>query len=135
MSAWNPEQLLQMALPPCHILAQFNVIGEELSCSLYQRSGDIGLGVPFNIASYSLLTHILAKHCGLIAKEFVYYLGNSHIYDDHIDVLKKQVERKPYPLPTINIKNVHENIEDYTIDDIELIDYTSHTPIKMDMRK
>ena len=135
MSAWNPEQLLQMALPPCHILAQFNVIGEELSCSLYQRSGDIGLGVPFNIASYSLLTHILAKHCGLIAKEFVYYLGNAHIYDDHIDVLKKQVERKPYPLPTINIKNVHENIEDYTIDDIELIDYTSHTPIKMDMRK
>ena len=84
MSAWNPEQLNEMALPPCHILAQFNVIGNELSCSLYQRSGDVGLGIPFNIASYSFLTHILAKHCGLIAKEFVYYLGNSHIYDDHI---------------------------------------------------
>jgi thymidylate synthase len=71
----------------------------------------------------------------LIAKEFVYYLGNAHIYDDHINELKKQVERKPYPLPTINIKNAHKNIEDYTIDDIELIDYTSHTSIKMDMRK
>ena len=75
MSAWNPCQLKEMALPPCHVLAQFNVVKDELSCSLYQRSGDVGLGVPFNIASYSILTHIIAKHCNLKANEFVYYLG------------------------------------------------------------
>ena len=103
LSAWNPEQINEMALPPCHVLAQFNVIGNELSCSLYQRSGDVGLGVPFNIASYSLLTHILAKHCNLVAKEFIYYLGNCHIYDDHIDELKEQILRKPYEMPEINI--------------------------------
>lgn len=135
MSSWNPQQLDQMALPPCHVLVQFNVIGEELSCSLYQRSGDIGLGVPFNIASYSLLTHILAKHCGLVAKEFVYYLGNTHIYDDHIEELKMQVERKPYPFPKLNIKNIYNSIDKYAIDDIELLNYESHKTIKMEMRK
>tara|TARA_R110002074_G_C12459039_1_gene659275 strand:+ start:89 stop:1006 length:918 start_codon:yes stop_codon:yes gene_type:complete len=135
MSAWNPQQLDQMALPPCHVLAQFNVIGNELSCSLYQRSGDVGLGVPFNIASYSLLTHILAKHCGLLAKEFVYYLGNSHIYDDHIKELKEQILRKPYKLPKILIKNKYDNIEDYSINDITLENYESHNSIKMEMRK
>ena len=124
-----------MALPPCHVLAQFNVIGDELSCSLYQRSGDVGLGVPFNIASYSFLTHIIAKHCGLIAKEFIYYLGNSHIYDDHIDELRKQIERKPFEFPTINIKNVYDTIEKYSLDDIEIINYNSHNSIKMEMRK
>lgn len=135
MSAWNPVQIDEMALPPCHVLAQFNVIGEELSCSLYQRSGDVGLGVPFNIASYSLLTHIIAKHCGLVAKEFVYYLGNAHIYDDHIEELKKQIERKPYVFPKINIVNTHNSIDNYSINDIELIDYQSHESIKMEMRK
>ena len=135
ISAWNPQQLDQMALPPCHVLAQFNVIGQELSCSLYQRSGDVGLGVPFNIASYSLLTHILAKHCGLIAKEFVYYLGNSHIYDDHIETLKEQVQRKPYDFSKINILKIHDSIEKYSLDDIEIIDYKSHNSIKMEMRK
>ena len=135
MSAWNPEQLNEMALPPCHILAQFNVIGNELSCSLYQRSGDVGLGVPFNIASYSFLTHILAKHCGLIAKEFVYYLGNSHIYDDHIEILKEQIKRKPHEFPKIQIKNVYDSIDMYSLEDIEIINYTSHPPIKMEMRK
>lgn len=135
MSAWNPVQIDEMALPPCHVLAQFNVIGEELSCSLYQRSGDVGLGVPFNIASYSLLTHIIAKHCGLVAKEFVYYLGNAHIYDDHIEELKKQIERKPYKFPKINIVNTHNSIDNYSINDIELIDYQSHESIKMEMRK
>ena len=135
MSAWNPQQLDQMALPPCHVLAQFNVIGNELSCSLYQRSGDVGLGVPFNIASYSLLTHIIAKHCDLIPKEFIYYLGNAHIYDDHIEELKKQVERKPFIFPKINIKNKYNDIEDYSLEDIELIDYKCHTSIKMEMRK
>jgi thymidylate synthase len=135
MSAWNPCQLDEMALPPCHILAQFNVIGDELSCSLYQRSGDVGLGVPFNIASYSILTHILAKHCNLKAKEFVYYLGNTHIYDDHIEELKTQLERKPYSFPKINIKQVYDSIDNYKIDDIEILDYTYHPPIKMEMRK
>jgi len=135
MSAWNPQQLDQMALPPCHVLAQFNVIGNELSCSLYQRSGDVGLGVPFNIASYSLLTHILAKHCDLIPKEFVYYLGNCHIYDDHIEELKTQVERKPLDFPKITIKNKYENIEEYSLKDIDLENYNSHTSIKMEMRK
>ena len=135
MSAWNPEQLDMMALPPCHVLSQFNVIGEELSCSLYQRSGDVGLGVPFNIASYSLLTHIIAKHCGLIPKEFIYYLGNAHIYDNHIEELKTQIERKPYKFPTINIMNTHATINEYSIKDIELINYESHKSIKMEMRK
>jgi thymidylate synthase len=135
MSAWNPQQLEQMALPPCHVLAQFNVIGNELSCSLYQRSGDVGLGVPFNIASYSLLTHILAKHCELIPKEFVYYLGNAHIYDDHIDRLKEQIKRVPYSFPKINIINQYDNINKYSLEDIELINYKYHESIKMEMRK
>ena len=134
LSAWNPSQLDQMALPPCHILAQFNVIGNELSCALYQRSGDVGLGVPFNIASYSLLTHIIANCCGLIAKEFIYHLGNCHIYDDHIDVLRLQAERKPFDFPKIIIKNKYENIEDYSLDDIDLVNYVCGAPIKMEMR-
>ena len=135
MSAWNPQQLNEMALPPCHILVQFNVIGNELSCSLYQRSGDVGLGVPFNIASYSFLTHILAKHCGLVAKEFVYYLGNSHIYDDHLEILREQLERKPFEFPKIHIKTQYESIEDYSLEDIQIINYNSHNSIKMEMRK
>ena len=90
MTAWNPCQINEMALPPCHILCQFNVSGgNKLSCALYQRSGDVGLGVPFNISSYCFLTHILAKHCGLVAHEFVYFLGNCHIYDDHIEAMQE----------------------------------------------
>ena len=134
MSAWNPVQLDEMALPPCHVLAQFNVINDELSCSLYQRSGDVGLGVPFNIASYSVLTHILAKHCNLKAKEFVYYLGNSHIYDDHINELKEQIKREPFEFPTVDIVK-KDNINDYKLEDIDIIDYKYHPSIKMKMRK
>ena len=136
MTAWNPVQLDSMALPPCHILSQFNVReGKYLSCSLYQRSGDTGLGVPFNIASYSFLTHILAKHCDLIADEFVYYLGNAHIYDDHIEPLRIQLEREPYPFPKIAIDKKHDNINDYTLEDIVFLEeYKSHPPIKMEMR-
>jgi thymidylate synthase len=135
MSAWNPCQLDEMALPPCHVLAQFNVSrGNKLSCSLYQRSGDVGLGVPFNIASYSFLTHILAKHCDLEAYEFVYMLGNSHIYDDHIEPLKEQILRTPYEFPTIEIKNKYDDINDYKVDDIVINNYNSHGLIKMKMR-
>jgi len=135
MSAWNPCQLSEMALPPCHVLVQFNVReGKYLSCSLYQRSGDVGLGVPFNIASYSFLTHILANHCGLIADEFVYCLGNAHIYKDHIDALKEQLNREPYDFPKIHIHTVRENIEDYVIDDITWVrPYKHHPVIKMKM--
>ena len=136
MSAWNPIQLDEMALPPCHVLVQFNVINKnELSCSLYQRSGDVGLGVPFNIASYSLLTHIIAKHCGLKATDFNYFLGNAHIYDDHIESLKIQMEREPYTFPTIEIKNVYDDIEKYVVDDFEIKDYNHYEAIKMEMRK
>ena len=135
LSAWNPEQLDEMALPPCHVLAQFNVIDNKLSCSLYQRSGDVGLGVPFNIASYSLLTHIIAKHCELEAYEFIHHLGNCHIYDDHIDSLTKQIENDLYDFPTIQIRNKYDNINDYSIDDIIIDKYKSNNQIKMEMRK
>ncbi len=136
ISAWNPCQLKKMALPPCHVLMQFNVReGRYLSCSLYQRSGDVGLGVPFNIASYSFLTHLLAHHCGLESNEFIYYLGNTHIYDDHFESLKLQIERDPYPFPTIEITNKYENINDYQETDFRLKDYKYHESIKMLMRK
>jgi thymidylate synthase len=135
ITAWNPEQLNMMALEPCHILMQFNVYENKyLSCSLYQRSGDVGLGVPFNIASYCFLTHILAKHCDLIADEFVYFLGNAHIYENHMEVLKQQLNNKIFEFPKINIKNKHEHIEDYSIEDIEFIQpYVFNKKMAMDM--
>lgn len=135
MSAWNPCQINEMALPPCHILCQFNVIGNKLSCILYQRSGDVGLGVPFNIASYSFLTHLLAKHCDLEADEFMYYLGNCHIYDDHIDSLGSQVNNSLMDFPKIRIVNKKQDINDYTLEDFEIIDYKHNNEIKMEMRK
>jgi thymidylate synthase len=136
LSSWNPCQLNEMALPPCHILCQFNVIEtNKLSCSLYQRSGDVGLGVPFNISSYCFLTHIIAKHCNLEATDFYYYLGNCHIYDNHIISLSEQINRNPYPFPTINIKIKRDNINDYIEDDIEICNYISDNLIKMEMRK
>ena len=136
ISAWNPCQIKEMALPPCHVLMQFYVSENKyLSCSLYQRSGDVGLGVPFNIASYSFLTHMLAKHCGLEAKDFVYFLGNAHIYEEHIEPLKEQLQREPLPFPKISFKEVKENIEDYCLTDIEFSqEYTFHKQIKMEMK-
>jgi len=135
MSAWNPCQIDEMALPPCHVLCQFNVSqGNKLSCALYQRSADCGLGVPFNIASYSFLTHILAKHCGLEAYEFIYTLGNCHIYDDHIEAMKEQLARPTHDFPTIKINNTYENIDDYSVGDIEIENYNFSESIFMKMR-
>ena len=135
LTAWNPQQIDIMALPPCHVLAQFHVREQKyLSCSLYQRSGDIGLGVPFNIASYSFLTHILAKHCDLIAEDFVYFLGNAHIYESHIPILEQQLLREPYPFPKISINTKHDTINDYMIENIDWVtEYKYCEPLKMEM--
>jgi thymidylate synthase len=134
MTAWNPCQLDEMALPPCHIMCQFNVHdGNKLSCAMYQRSVDSILGQPFNIASYSLLTHLLAKHCGLEAYEFVHFMGNVHLYENAIDAAKLQIERNPFPFPTVSIKEVRENINDYQVEDFVLTGYQSHEAIKVAM--
>lgn len=134
ISAWNPCQLDEMALPPCHVLFQFHVTRKnKLSCTLYQRSGDVGLGVPFNILSYSALTCLIAKHCDLEPYEFVYYLGNTHIYEEHVDSLKEQIKRTPFDFPKLSIKEVRENIDDYELDDFVITDYKYHEKIKMKM--
>ena len=134
ISMWNPEQLHEMALPPCHLLCQFNVTkGNLLSCSLTQRSGDMGLGVPFNIASYSFLTHLVAHHCGLIPHEFAYFLGNAHVYEEHILPLKVQMKNTCFPFPTLTISQKRDDIGKYTWKDFEINGYQSHQGIKMDM--
>jgi len=134
MTAWNPKQLDQMALPPCHIMCQFNVHdGNKLSCAMFQRSNDECCGTPINIASYSFLTHLLAKHCGLEAYEFIYFKGNCHIYEEHIEGAKIQLLRDPFPFPTISIKETRENINDYQVEDFEIHDYQHHPQIKFQM--
>jgi len=133
MCAWNPADLNKMALPPCHCLVQFYVANGELSCQLYQRSADMGLGVPFNIASYALLTHMIAHVTGLSAGEFVHTLGDAHVYNNHFDALKEQLTREPLPFPKLRMKRKVENIEDFSIDDLEVEGYKSHGKVDMKM--
>ncbi|MEE8598241.1 MAG: thymidylate synthase [Dehalococcoidales bacterium] len=132
--SWNPCQVDQMALPPCHVIAQFHVTQEDkLTCSMYQRSGDMGLGVPFNIASYSLLTHLLAVHCDLNAHEFIHFIGDAHIYDDHLTILKEQIKRTPAPPPTIAVRP-QEDINDYNVSDFSVSGYRPQGKLEMEMR-
>lgn len=134
LSAWNPCQLDQMALPPCHIMCQFLVnSANELSCILYQRSGDLGLGIPFNIASYSFLLCLLAQHCALRRGELIHFIGDAHIYEEHRSVLQAQLLREIYPSPILQIYNTYANINDYTIKDFVLKDYRHHPSLLMKM--
>ncbi|KAF5272570.1 hypothetical protein FQR65_LT04909 [Abscondita terminalis] len=133
MCAWNPTDIPKMALPPCHCLAQFFVADGELSCLLYQRSADMGLGVPFNIASYSLLTVMIAHITGLKLGEFIHTLGDSHIYLTHVEPIKTQIQRIPKPFPRLYIKRQVTSIEDFKMEDFDLIGYDPHPTIKMEM--
>lgn len=132
ISAWNPGQVDEMALPPCHTLMQFYVSSDKkyLSCQLYQRSADTFLGVPFNIASYALLTCMLAQVCGYEPKEFIHTIGDAHIYKNHFDVVKTQIEREPLPLPRLVLNKDIDNLFDFKIEDIKLEGYQSHGPLK-----
>ena len=133
VSAWNVAQIENMALPPCHSFFQFYVADGKLSCQMYQRSCDLFLGVPFNIASYSLLTHMIAQVCGLEAGEFVHVLGDAHIYLNHVEQVKEQLAREPLPLPTLWINPDVQDISTFTMEDFRLDGYTSHDSIKAPM--
>nr|CAD7606419.1 unnamed protein product [Timema genevievae] len=133
LCSWNPGDLNQMALPPCHCLVQFYVAEDELSCQLYQRSADMGLGVPFNIASYALLTYMVAHVTGLKPGEFIHTLGDSHVYLNHVTALGEQILRKPRPFPTLNIVRTVGDIGDFRLEDFNLQDYNPHPKIDMQM--
>ena len=134
LTAWNPGELDQMALPPCHVLCQFYVNkNKELSCHMYQRSVDCFLGLPFNIASYALLTHLIAQVCGLGVAELVISTGDTHIYTNHVEQVKEQLSREPMALPTLKINQAIKNIDDFIPEDIELVEYKCYTAIKADM--
>ncbi|MCL6626415.1 thymidylate synthase [Alicyclobacillus shizuokensis] len=130
VSAWNPPELNEMALPPCHVLFQFYVADGKLSCQLYQRSADTFLGVPFNIASYALLTHMVAHTTGLGVGEFVHTLGDAHIYLNHLEQVQLQLTRNPLPLPKLVLNPDVKSIFDFQYEDIQLVGYQSHPPIR-----
>jgi thymidylate synthase len=128
--AYNPSSVDEMALPPCHALFQFYVADGKLSCQLYQRSADIFLGVPFNIASYALLTHMVAQQCQLEAGEFIWTGGDVHLYLNHLEQARLQLTRQPYPRPTLNFRRKPASIFDYQYDDFEILNYQHHPSIK-----
>lgn len=130
VTAWNPAEVDKMALPPCHALFQFYVADGRLSCQLYQRSADYFLGVPFNIASYALLTHMFAQQCDLLPGDFVWTGGDVHLYSNHVEQANLQLSRTPYALPKLNIKRRPPSIFDYEFEDFEIVDYQAHPTIK-----
>lgn len=130
VSAWNPSDVEKMALPPCHALFQFYVHGNKLSCQLYQRSADIFIGVPFNIASYALLTHMIAQVCDLEVGTFVHTFGDAHIYSNHMEQVELQLSRTPGPLPALKLNPTVKNIFDFTIEDISIENYVAQPHIK-----
>jgi len=130
VTAWNPAEVDKMALPPCHALFQFYVADGKLSCQLYQRSADYFLGVPFNIASYALMTHLFAQQCDLLPGEFVWTGGDVHIYTNHVEQTNLQLSRQPYALPQLNIKRRPPSIFEYQFEDFEIVNYQSHPSIK-----
>jgi thymidylate synthase len=130
VSAWNVSDIPNMKLPPCHLLFQFNVTAGRLSCQLYQRSCDVFLGVPFNIASYSLLTHMVAQQCDLAPGDFVWTGGDCHIYRNHFDQVREQLSRTPYPYPQLRIRRRPPTISDYLFEDFEIVGYQAHAAIK-----
>jgi thymidylate synthase len=133
VSAWNVSELKDMALPPCHCFFQFYVENGKLSCQLYQRSADVFLGVPFNIAGYALLTCLIAQVCNLTPSTFVHTLGDAHIYKNHVAQVKLQLQREPLPCPALQLNPDVHNISDFKYEDIKLINYQSHPPIKADV--
>lgn len=134
LSAWNPGELDIMALPPCHIMSQFYVSNDKkLSCHMYQRSADMFLGVPFNIASYALFTHMLAQSCGFGVKDLIISFGDAHIYSNHIDQVKEQLSREPYSLPTLELNPEITDVTKFSMSDINLVNYESHQSIRAEM--
>ena len=133
ITAWNVDELDQMALPPCHVLAQFYVSNGKLSCHMYQRSVDVFLGLPFNIASYALLTHMIAQVCDLKVGELIISTGDTHIYSNHVEQVNEQLSREEYPLPALFLNPEIKDIDKFSMDDILLFDYQSHGTIKAEM--
>ena len=133
ITAWNPGELELMALPPCHMMSQFYVNNGKLSCQMYQRSADMFLGVPFNIASYALFTHMIAQICNLEVGDLIITIGDAHIYKNHTEQVKEQLKRKPLPLSTLKLNPEIEVITEFEMTDIELVDYKSHEAIKAPM--
>jgi thymidylate synthase len=130
VSAWNPADIPDMALAPCHAFFQFHVADGRLSCQLYQRSADLFLGVPFNIASYALLTHMIAQQAELEVGDFVWTGGDCHIYDNHVEQVTEQLSREPYAYPTLRIARRPDSIDDYRYEDFEVVGYEHHPAIR-----